>query len=74
MDRRALEVCVFIHLAVALQAGDLFVVSAETFDDYRTQLLPWTDCEGRLAHYCEALGLLPRAANSSYSSCGGSWR
>lgn len=57
MDRRALEVCVFIHLADALQAGDLFVVGAETFDDYRTQLLPWPDCEARLAHYCEALGL-----------------
>ena len=57
MDRRALEVCVFIHLAAALQAGDLFVIGADTFDDYRTQLLPWPDCEARLAHYCEALDL-----------------
>ncbi|MCY1741043.1 DUF4158 domain-containing protein, partial [Ensifer sp. SL37] len=57
LDRRALEVCVFVHLADALQAGDLFVVGAETFDDYRTQLLPWSDCEARLANYCGALGL-----------------
>ncbi len=28
LDRHALEVCVFIHLADALQAGDLFVVGA----------------------------------------------
>ncbi|ODT74357.1 MAG: transposase [Pelagibacterium sp. SCN 64-44] len=57
VDRRAIEVCVFIHLADALQATDLFVVGAETFDDYRTQLLPWQDCEARLVEYCEALGL-----------------
>ncbi len=60
VDRRALEVCVFIHLADALQATDLFVVGTETFDDYRTQLLPWPDCEARLTEYCDALGL-PRS-------------
>lgn len=32
-DRRALEVCVFIHLADALQSGDLYVVDAEDFAD-----------------------------------------
>ena len=50
----------FIHLADALQAGDLFIVGAETFDDYRTQLLTWSDCEARLADYCADLGL-PRS-------------
>nr|WP_244561470.1 hypothetical protein [Ensifer aridi] len=40
VDRRALEVCVFVHLADALQAVDLYVVGAETFDDYRAQLCP----------------------------------
>lgn len=39
-DRRALEVCVFVHLADALGTGDLFVVGSETFADYRAQLLP----------------------------------
>jgi TnpA family transposase len=57
VDRRALEVCVFIHLAEALQAGDLHVIGAETFSDYRTQLLPWTACEPRLIDYCGALGM-----------------
>ena len=56
-DRHALEVCVFIHLADALQTGDLFVVGAESFDDYRTQLLPWTECQTRLADYCAALDM-----------------
>lgn len=59
-DRRALEVCVFVHLAAALQAGDLYVVGAETFADYRAQLLPWTECETRLPAYCAALGIPER--------------
>ncbi|MBY5827382.1 Tn3 family transposase [Rhizobium leguminosarum] len=57
VDRRALEVCVFIHLADALQAGDLYVVGAENYDDYRTQLLPWPECQKRLADYCENLAM-----------------
>src|SRR5208283_3552469 len=54
-NRRALEVCVFVHLADALQTGDLYVVGAETFADYRAQLLPWAECEARLPAYCAAL-------------------
>lgn len=57
LRRRALEVCVFVHLADALQTGDVYVVGAENFDDYRTQLLPWSACEERLAAYCRAVGI-----------------
>ena len=60
LDRRALEVCVFIHLAEALQTGDLYAVGAENFADYRTQLLPWSECETRLPAYCAALGIPER--------------
>jgi TnpA family transposase len=56
-DRRVLEVCVFVYLVEALQTGDLYVVGAEDFADYRAQLLPWSECETRLAAYCEALGI-----------------
>jgi TnpA family transposase len=57
LDRRALEVCVFVHLADALQAGDVYVVGSENFADYRAQLLSWAECEPRLAAYCAALGM-----------------
>src|SRR3954466_6802585 len=60
VDRRALEVGVFIHLADALQNGDLYVVGAENFADYRSQLLPWSECERRLPAYCAALGIPER--------------
>jgi TnpA family transposase len=59
-DRRALEVCVFVHLASALEAGDLYVAGSENFADYRAQLLPWPECEPRVAAYCAALGMPER--------------
>jgi TnpA family transposase len=62
-DRRALEVCVFVYLAEALQTGDLYVVGAEEFADYRAQLLPWSECETRLAAYCASLGIPERGAD-----------
>lgn len=59
-DRRALEVCVFVHLAAALETGDLYVEGAEAFADYRAQLLPWAECKERLPAYCAALGIPER--------------
>lgn len=50
----------FVHLAGALQTCDLFIVGAETFADYRAQLLPWAECEARLPGYCTALGIPER--------------
>nr|WP_245232316.1 Tn3 family transposase [Thiorhodococcus minor] len=55
LDRRALEVCIFTHIAEALQAGDLFVPGSFSYADYRAQLLPWTECAERLHAYCEAV-------------------
>jgi TnpA family transposase len=63
LDRRALEVCVFIHLCDALEAGDLYVVGAEEFADYRAQLMPWSECESRVAAYCAALGIPERGVD-----------
>jgi TnpA family transposase len=57
LNRRALEVCVFTHIAEALHSGDLFVVGSGAYADYRTQLLPWRECQQRLADYSTALGL-----------------
>ncbi|MBK1724922.1 Tn3 family transposase [Thiocystis violacea] len=55
LDRRALEVCIFTHIAEALQAGDLFVPGSFSYADYRAQRLPWTECAERLHAYCEAV-------------------
>jgi TnpA family transposase len=55
LDRRALEVCIFTLIAEAIQAGDLYVPGSGAYDDYRTQLLPWQECEARLGAYCAAV-------------------
>ena len=53
--RRELEVCILSYLADALRCGDLYVTGSEEFADYRQQLLPWEECQKRLAAYCDTL-------------------
>ena len=57
LDRHALELCVFMYLAEALQSGDLYVVGSGAYDDYRAQLLPWDECDRRLDDYGAAVKL-----------------
>ena len=57
IQRRELEVCVLTHLASSLRAGDLALTGAQSYGDYRQQLLPWPDCEERLPAYCAKVGL-----------------
>jgi TnpA family transposase len=57
LGRHALELCVFMYLAEALQSGDLYVIGSGAYDDYRAQLLPWEECARRLEDYGAAVGL-----------------
>src|SRR3546814_3047895 len=52
VNRRYLEMCVFSHLASELKSGDTCVVGSEAFADVREHLLPWAECEARLAAFC----------------------
>jgi len=63
LDRRRFEVCMMIHLAHALECGDVFVVGSEEFADYRTQLLSWSACQTKLDAYCAAVRLPATAAD-----------
>jgi TnpA family transposase len=63
LKRQTLEVCVFHYLALGLSRGDLYVVGAEAYADYRQQLLSWEECEPRVPAYCEALEL-PTSASA----------
>ena len=62
LARHALELCVFMYLAEALQNGDLYVLGSGAYADYRAQLLPWEECERRLGDYGAAVGLPATAA------------
>jgi TnpA family transposase len=61
-NRRFLEVCVFSHLASELKSGDTCIAGSEAFADYRDHLVPWSECETRLADYCAKVGI-PASAN-----------
>jgi TnpA family transposase len=63
LDRRALEVCIFTHVAEVLQAGDLFVPGSGSYADYRAQLLPWAECAERLLVYCAEVEI-PESGNA----------
>ncbi|MCK4607856.1 MAG: Tn3 family transposase [Gammaproteobacteria bacterium] len=52
LNRRYLELCVLSHVANDLRSGDLFVVGADFYDDYRKGLLQWELCEKILGEYC----------------------
>jgi hypothetical protein len=67
LDRRRFEVCVMIHLAHALECGDIFVVGSQEFADYRTQLLSWDRCQAKLSSYCAAVDL-PATASGFVTS------
>jgi TnpA family transposase len=55
--RQHLETCVFSRLADELKTGDICCLGSEQFADYRDQLLPWSECEPKVAAYCHQLGL-----------------
>ncbi|NQU64045.1 MAG: Tn3 family transposase, partial [SAR324 cluster bacterium] len=67
LDRRTLEVYVFVHLAEALQVGDLYVEDSGTYSDHRKQLMPWNECLERLPEYCRSLGI-PETASEFVES------
>src|SRR3546814_4444787 len=63
VNRRYLEMCVFSHLASELKSGDTCVVGSEAFADVREHLLPWAECEARLADFCAKVDIPPSAAD-----------
>jgi TnpA family transposase len=63
LDRHHFEVCVFTHLAAELRSGDVAVQGADSYADYRAQLLSWEECELEVTAYCRQLGL-PESAEA----------
>ena len=55
--RRYLEICIFSHLAEYLHSGDIFIQGAESFADYRKELLAWNACLTLLKEYCQKVNI-----------------
>ena len=48
---------VFSCLSNELRSGDIFIEGAETYADYRKELLDWKSCEPLLNEYCDEVGI-----------------
>jgi TnpA family transposase len=55
INRRHFEICVFIHLVAELKSGDICIAGSDEYADCRDQLLPWEECEPKVADYCREL-------------------
>lgn len=55
--RRHFEAMVFACLVEELRCGDVAVIGAEDYGDWTRMLLPWEQCEPKLAGFCEQAGL-----------------
>lgn len=56
-NHRYLELCVLSHVANELRSKDLFIVGADSYADYRTDLLPLEECENILGEYCRKVDI-----------------
>ena len=57
VNRRHLEMAVLTCIANDLRSGDLFIDGADTFSDYRKELLEWEDCTPLLSDFCHDTGI-----------------
>lgn len=52
VSQRYLEMAVFSCLSNELRSGDIYIEGAETYSDYRKELLDWESCKLLLDEYC----------------------
>ena len=55
--RKHFEVAIFSYLAQELHAGDVFIEDAESFSNYREELIDDANSESLILSYCQQLGL-----------------
>lgn len=57
VHRRYFELCVFSHILLELQSGDLYIEGSSAFGDYSHQLLSWEDAQAMMPKYSQQVGL-----------------
>ncbi len=57
ISHRYLEMAVFSCLANELKSGDIFIEGAQTYADYRKELLDWESCQLLLNKYCDDVSI-----------------
>ena len=51
------EICVFSHLSLGLQAGDLHIPGSEQYEDYYRQLISWTEYNEKVEEFGKLIAL-----------------
>lgn len=59
--KRYLEMAIFSCIANELRSGDIFINGAETYSDYRKELLDWNLCKPLISEYCNEIGIANNA-------------
>ena len=57
VDRLYFELCVLTQVLTELKSGDLFVECSENYNDYRHQLISWSQYAVEVEKYSELVGL-----------------
>lgn len=57
ISRRYLELAVLSCLTNELRSGDVFIEGANTYSDYRKELLDWESCQPLLDAYCNEVNM-----------------
>ncbi len=57
LDRKYFEMCVLSQVATELKTGDLFIEHGDEYNDYRDQLITWSEYEEQIGDYCSLLDL-----------------
>ncbi|MBX3709089.1 MAG: Tn3 family transposase [Gammaproteobacteria bacterium] len=55
--KRYFEMAIFSCIANELRSGDIYINGAETFSDYRKELLDWNSCKPLIMEYCNEIGI-----------------
>lgn len=57
INARHFEVCVMSQLREKLRASDIYIKGADSYGDYRQELLPWNACKKLLKEFCELVSI-----------------
>ena len=57
IHRQSFEICVFSHILLELQSGDLYIEGSSEFGDYYSQLISWEEYEANIGEYSQLINL-----------------
>lgn len=57
------ELCVFSHLSLGLQAGDLYIPGSDQYDDYYSQLISWEEYDTTVEEFGKSLNIPIKGAD-----------